>query len=214
MAYKQADFTYSADSQMTGVYEYGWQIYPSAGASSGLTLAGEQLDTYDHDGRLTGLTDEAYGGDYGGTWVGNETVEQYTLAYDTDSRINTVYNSIHTSESQADYYDADSQLAAVGAYGGSSGYGGYAGYGGYGSGYGSYGGYSGYGGQINYTDYDANGNPDTSSAGVTAPAIGCCPTARTTTRTTWPATCSARPTSPPARRHISATTPTIAWCRS
>jgi YD repeat-containing protein len=70
VAYKQADFSYNADSAMTGVYEYGWQIYPYAGDSSGLMLAGEQISNYDNDGRLTGLTDYAYGGDYGGSYGG------------------------------------------------------------------------------------------------------------------------------------------------
>ena len=81
-----------------------------------------------------------------------ETVEQYTLQYDADSRIATVANAAHTNEGQAYQYDADSQLGAANYYGGYGGYGG------------QYTGSDQYGGD--YTNFDANGNPDTSSADI------------------------------------------------
>jgi RHS repeat-associated protein len=144
VTFKEASFSYDTDGRMTGLAEYGWQLYPTSGASSGLTLAGEQIDNYDNDSRLTGLADYAYGGDYGGSWVGSYEAEQYSIGYDPDSRIFSVANNVHANEGLNYQYDADSQLANV-----INGYGGY--------------GVSGSADQVGYTNYDANGNPDASS---------------------------------------------------
>jgi len=54
VSFKQAYFTYDGDGRTTGLYEYGWQLYPTPYSYSGTTLAEQVNYGYDDDGRLTG----------------------------------------------------------------------------------------------------------------------------------------------------------------
>jgi RHS repeat-associated protein len=111
------------------------------------TAAAAGALSYDHVGRLTGLSWYGAGGGSGsGSGSGGGGAgyfEQMTWGYDSDSRVASFANAAHPSESLSYTYDHDSQLISAAAS-----------YGGYGGGYGG-GSYS----------WDGNGDPTGKTVG-------------------------------------------------
>ncbi len=112
VGYKKTTFGYDNGSRLTSLTDY--KDSTNQAATGGFS--------YDHDSRITALNWQGLGGGYGGSYG---YFEEMSWTYDSDSRVASFSNAVHSSENLTFTYDHDNQLTSAAApYGGYGGLGG------------------------------------------------------------------------------------------